>query len=108
MVGFDATNENAKGVDSPVMMVAIDNLDQAKEQFTIWNNNLVELKDLVVADWLGGASEQFEGSYQALADTMYQMINYAMQLRDISQESVELYGAGDNGVAEDVYSALKI
>lgn len=105
---FDALKEGTVGVDGATMNVAITNLDDIKTEFTNWNTQLVELRDLVVSDWLGGASDQFTSSYAQLADTMNRMIDCAMALRDYSQDSVNLYTAGDNAVSEEVAVALAI
>ena len=107
MGSFDASKEGTVGVDNAVMSVAVNNLDEIKQQFTTWNGQLVDLRDLVIADWFGGAAEQFTGSYEALAEAMTLMIDCAMALRNFSQDAMDLYTRGDEAVADTVYTALK-
>ena len=106
MGDFDATREDAFGVKKDTMLVSITNLDDLKIALDEWNIQLLELRDLVIADWYGNASDQFQESYDQLANTMFNMIHYAMLLRDYSIDTVELYSNGDHDVSEDVYIAL--
>ena len=108
MSGFDALNENSVGVDGGTMNVAITNLDDIKTQFTNWNNQLVGLRDQVINDWLGGASEQFTASYEALAEAMMRMISCAEGLRNFSQTTVDSYSTGDEAVREEVAAKLNL
>ena len=108
MGAFDSSNEGVVGVDTPVMTVAINNLEDVKTNLTTWNNQLVELRDLVIADWFGGAAEQFTGSYEALAEAMNLMVNCALQLQNTSQDTVDLYTKGDQVVSDQVYAAMRV
>ncbi len=103
---FDATRDGTVGVDGGTMSIAVGNLDDMKTQFTTWNAQLIELRDQVVNDWLGGAAEQFSQSYEALAEAMYLMIYCAEGLRDHSQNTIDVYSIGDEAVREEVARAL--
>ena len=105
---FDATREDTVGVDGGTMKVAVGNLEDMKSEFTGWNNQLIDVRDQVINDWLGGAADQFTASYQQLADAMYNMIHYAECLRDHSQDSIDAYSVADAATQENVARVLSL
>lgn len=101
-------DEDLKGVDGVKMSSAVEELDSNAQNLTSWNDSLLELRDLVISDWLGGAAEQFQGSYQTLYDTMMLMVDCAKTLANTSQDSIDAYTAGDDAVQQMVEEALRI
>ena len=105
---FDAKKEGVVGIDGTHIKNAIEGLDAVEQKLRSWNSDLVELRDLVVNEWYGGASDQFRGSYEALADTMEQMIYCAKVLREFSEDTAHGYGKVDDVVSDKVGMALRI
>lgn len=105
---FDSSKEGVVGIDGALVNSAVTNLEDSANNLTQWNNELVELRDLVANEWYGGASDQFKGSYEQLAMTMQQMITAARVLRDFSQTTADSYAKGDSDVSDMVGMALRI
>ncbi len=106
MGDLDVTKEGNVGVEGGKMSVAITNLEDLKGYFTTWNTQLLDLKDLVIADWFGGAADEFQSSYDKMTDTMLRMIDAAGVLRDIANATVEGYGYGDETITDDVHTIM--
>ncbi len=107
-MGLNIENESVVGVDTGIMSVAINDLGDLKTAFFNWNDQLETLRDLVVKDWYGGASDQYVESYAKLTETMQQMIKLAENLQAMSQDTVDIYTAMDDSTKQAVYEALNI
>lgn len=105
---FESTKEGLVGVSVDMLAKSVLSLEDAEKAFRQWNNELVELRDLVAAEWCGGTADQFRGSYDQLAWSMEQMISCAKAFRDFSELSKDSFCKADNVESENVAMALRM